>query len=471
MPATLTSMYLVLIETSGNQSFIFSTNKLRENLGASELIYRIGTEWLLQVIHTVTNGKISLWHENPEQCRGNLLNQTEIIEQPNPDQAVEVIAAASGKALFLTQKWELAEKIITHLTAKALKEAPGVDVCGVYVEFDWNTENLGEINRKVHEKHAYIHATLPGVSARFPRLPVVAECATSGLPAAKLCKVPGGEERYVGRSQVSLTKERFRQPAFDRMNRLITHYLPGRELVPNLDNLEKQLENADWLAIAHIDGNGLGEIFLKFHDHVQALINQPCDLQTFNNHYVWHLRQFSIALDRCNEAAFVEALDSTFPETNSPFPPLQTIPLIPLILGGDDLTILCEGKSALTFTQKFLQLFEQKTFEDPVTANLAEKALGQRKLSACAGVAIVKPHFPFYAAYSLAEELIKSAKTVKQRVTWADETYKLYPCSAIDFHIVYDSSNLDLSKSATNCRSIAITLANRKHFFMLSRMW
>ncbi|MEN9262450.1 MAG: hypothetical protein Q6L60_15975, partial [Thermostichus sp. HHBFW_bins_43] len=66
---------------------------------------------------------------------------------------------------------------------------------------------------------------------------------------------------------------------------------------------------------------------------------------------------------------------------------------------------------------------------------------GVKRLSACAGVAVVKPHFPFSVGYELAESLIKVAKTVKTHV---QKDGKPYPCSALDFHIVLDSSDVEL---------------------------
>ena len=56
---------------------------------------------------------------------------------------------------------------------------------------------------------------------------------------------------------------------------------------------------------------------------------------------------------------------------------------------------------------------------------------------------MIKPHFPFYVAYELAESLLKSAKKVKNNVIH-QETGNPLPCSALDFHIVYDSSGVEL---------------------------
>jgi hypothetical protein len=118
--------------------------------------------------------------------------------------------------------------------------------------------------------------------------------------------------------------------------------------------------------------------------------------------------------------------------------------VVPLVLGGDDLTVLMDGRYALLFARAFLAAFEKKTAEGDLIHRVAQKALNAGRLSACAGVALVKPHFPFHNAYDLAEALLKSAKTVKRRVTHRGSPNTPYSCSALDFHILFDSVHTEL---------------------------
>lgn len=92
------------------------------------------------------------------------------------------------------------------------------------------------------------------------------------------------------------------------------------------------------------------------------------------------------------------------------------MPARPLILGGDDLTIIVRADLALTFSRDFLEAFEHQTrleFEAFNRHWQQEHRLDPGLppgLSACAGVAFVKIGQPFYQAYHLAEKLCRFAK-------------------------------------------------------------
>jgi len=465
-------MYLVLIETSGNQNYIFSTNKLKENIGASELTYLAGTKWVLEAVDHVSESKKLLGlFKNGQQLRDNLLNEklNSPIDTKN-EVSVEVIIATSGKALLLTKEKDTAKAIIQYVTIKALKEAPGLDICGVIHEFNWEKETLGEVNCKIHQKISTVRSQRPAPNLRFLRLPVIDECATSGLPASRLEKYnQDGQDKSILRSQLRDSKHQYSLHGFTRIQDFLKRKNTSIKLARSLRFLDEELKNRglsddfqeglndeeklnhqlEWLAVVHADGNGLGEIFLNFGKYVKD-----------NRDYVKQYREFSIALDQCTEQAFLSSLKIFESQNNG------LIPVIPLILGGDDLTILCDGKCAITFTQNFLLNFEKETKSqehlDGIISKIAKKVIDVEHLSACAGIAIIKPKFPFSVAYELTENLMQSAKKVKQKVVHP-ETKKPYPCSTFDFHILYDSSNVDF-------KSIRSKLENKdQNYYLHSR--
>lgn len=425
--------HLVLIETSGNQNYIFATNKLRENVGASELTYRVGTQWVLAAVRAVSG--LRLWSADMECLRAKLLNPLLNPPLDKSGKKIEVLVATSGKALLLVDTVDTGRAIIQHVTTQALKRAPGIDVCGVISdEFCWDQRRLNDVNREVHEKFEEARILRPGPAMRFQRLPVVDECGTSGLPAARW-HVPDKKdgERAAARAAVSLAKRAHRLAYERRMKFMLADY--EMDFAKNINQLEK---DCDWLAIIHADGNGLGEIFLDFGRYA------GCPTAADNRKYADTLREFSLALDVCTDKAFRKAVAQWVAKDKNVW---KKFPLLPIVLGGDDLTVVCDGRAALPFTHDFLLAFEEVSATDPATVVLrrvAKEALKDGRLSSCAGVAIVKPHYPFSVAYDLAEGLMQSAKRVKKIVTNPANADKPWPCSTLDFHIHYDASGGEL---------------------------
>ncbi|MGA7496154.1 MAG: hypothetical protein WBX00_05430 [Isosphaeraceae bacterium] len=384
-------MNLVLIETSGNQNYIFATNKLRENVGASELTYRAGTEYVRDAVS----------------------------EEGGSRAGIEEVAAVSGKAILLVPDETVGKKVISAVTRRALKEAPGLDIRGVVSSsFEWDK---GKIHERIGEAHRLLESLrsrVPGPATRFQRLPVVAECTTSGLPATRYVderdQLPKDERGP--RSAQSIAKQQAREGWRQRLQELLEDHQVQLQLPNATTELEKL--GCDWLAVIHADGNGLGQVFLGFDKFASG-----------DTDYIDKLGRFSRALDCCTEKAFCAALSVLKPHDRR-----EVLPVVPLVLGGDDLTVVCDGRQAMKFIKRFLDQFEHLTGADSLVADImARTPWCQGKVTSCAGVAIIKPHFPFHAAYKLAEELLRWAKKRKPR-------------SAVDFHILYDASGPDLER-------------------------
>ena len=165
----------------------------------------------------------------------------------------------------------------------------------------------------------------------------------------------------------------------------------------------------DWIAVIHADGNGLGQIVKAISENDSS----GRDFHTFSS----LLNQSTI--DAAKSAAGIVFENAIKNGTDLPFRPV--------VLGGDDLTVIIRGSLAMSFIQNYLEAFEKFTKENFEV--LAEKyAVLENGLTACAGIAYVKSSFPYYYAYNLAEELCAAAKKDSNREK-----------SCIMFHKVQDS--------------------------------
>lgn len=120
------------------------------------------------------------------------------------------------------------------------------------------------------------------------------------------------------------------------------------------------------IAIIHADGNGLGNLIPKLPN----------------------ISEFSINLERATTEAYDEAKKT-----------INDDKIRKIILGGDDMTIICHADYALKFTKVFLDKFEE----------LTEKYT-KHKLTACAGIAYANEKYPFHYTVSLAEALCSATK-------------------------------------------------------------
>lgn len=395
MTDTFEYNHVVVIETASNQRTIFQTNRLRENIGASQLIHQVGTVFVPKAV-TSLNG------------------------------AARIVSAISGKATVLTKDEGAAKKLIEAVTWQTVKECAGVVARGASAPI--KEASAKGLDRAIGEAHAELNriaARLPAAPARFARLPFVENCTSSGYPAS----MPDPDPNLNGTVSAAVMAKRYaRKPAWNR----IRTAMKSITFFDTMEQFEDDAIGSDWLGIVHADGNGLGQIFLKFSSQLDE------DATVWD--YIAALNTFSEAIDAWTKTATEAAIKATWPDgkVEKDKQGRAIVPVIPVVLGGDDLTVICEGERAVRFAARFL-----REFEDASRAGLKDgmggllPKLKGKSLAGGAGVAIVKPHFPFHRAYHLAEELVKSAKIAKKH-------FGDVPCSAIDFHVLFDTSVADL---------------------------
>lgn len=348
----------------GIQNFIFQTDELKDIIGASELVDEICT---------------SDFEDYGEMgCENSIVR-------------------AAGNIKFIFKDREKCEKAVKEFPQKVLLKTPGVTISQAVVEFaedDFaNAVNELECKLRTQRNRPMRSMTLGLMGIRRSRQtgsPVVTELNGEYLDEATFRK----------RQKANSANMHVCCKAFGYDSDSIREV---RDRIPF--NVSDITGGNDWIAIIHADGNGLGQI-------VQNIGN---DKELF--------RKFSIKLDEATKEAAVCAYEECV------VPHIKNkIPIRPIILSGDDLTVIIRGDLAVNYAHRFIVAFEEKTKE-----KLKGILKNEKGLTACAGIAFIKSSYPFYYGYELAEALCSRAKKHAKKIC-----PELAP-SCIMFHKVQDS--------------------------------
>ena len=460
------SSYLVMLQTNSNQPFIFSSPRLREQIGASFEITLL-SHWVKE--------------------------EAEKLLKPKPLPTSFWVSDSSGKVIVRFTDDEggpkdLAKKLIREVTLRALTDAPGLDVTGVFIEATSNTvcaDDLHELDRVFLE---YSLNRRPA-AARFPQFPFLERGSESALPAsASLGTLEFSQEslqpdNFDESSPLSLpsrVKRLFASTSRKRQVDDVQERLAkqGKELKqePPLDPTklaaafqdgEESEDAKDMLSsvgVVHIDGNGVGAIMrdLKHaHDAVKKIaIKRPemtivSEIDDFQSFIMSVNKRLDDVVKDAIALSWYDVQELTPKDAQEPTPK-TVVPIVPVLVGGDDVTVYTDGRYAIPFAEAYIDHYEELTKDDDLLSVLAIVAGGKKadaperdhfeiddyiiqepgSLTASAGVAIVGRNFPFHIAYDLAEGLVSRGKKLGKKKDTV-------PCSTIDFHVLRDATVLD----------------------------
>ncbi|HEY6794205.1 MAG TPA: hypothetical protein VI248_05945 [Kineosporiaceae bacterium] len=406
----------VVLETGANQDYIFDSNRMRHVVGASQVVLDAGTRWVEQACEGVGG--------------------------------VEPVQLVSGKAVLLAPSEEAGREVIRAVSARVLTEAPRLELTGVvgppfdedaryvvrsaiHLDSDGPAAHHVEALRRTLIRQGQARAARPARQLRDQYLPWHEPCRETSLPAAgfELFAADPRDNAWHPASAATLARStaRKRPETRERLKRLLGRY---PELLPALvDELADETMDDGWIAVVHADGNGVGTLLHDFPDAVgDATGTSEVSL---DQHTRW-LKDFSDHLEQVTRAAFTAAVEAAVDAVRAMRPDWRLKGrLLPILLGGDDVTFACHAALALPLVRTFLREFARRTREDDVMPRIA----GPNGLTAAAGIAIVKRHHPFSAAYDLAEDLVSSAKRRAVRQVTTGE-----PVSAYDVHVAHEST-------------------------------
>jgi len=369
----MATKYLYGASIQGIQSFIFQTSKLTEIIGASELVEQICT-----------------------------LGTKDFLEQKGIEfKGENQVLSAAGNIKYVFDNNTECERMVKEFPLYVMEKAPGITISQAVVVLENKKFNdaLTELEEKLKVQRSI---------AQRPHergfMGVERSRRTGGVGFIERNKRKGGVEviceathlkRVVSDPQYKLKNDEQPENLFEKISGLSK--APKSKLAFDIEDITRSGNNK-WIAVMHADGNGLGAILIQLVKEFKCLEDEKVKIA---------FKAISEAIEEATKAA----AQSAYRSIENKFHEQHRIPLRPVILGGDDITLIIRGDLALDFTEMYLKTFEDETKKRLGFLKEIYKVTGfENGITASAGVAYVKEAYPLHYALHLAEMLCKDAK-------------------------------------------------------------
>lgn len=362
--------YLDMLEVSQKQAYIFGSNRLRDNIHNSDVIAYITSPEYFKTLPA--------WNSVFDEDKNYVYSGGghTILEFPDKDSAVKFNKA---------------------YTRKVREDFPDIELFVTVNQYDDKIppyENLDNLTKKLEKKKSVREASFHQESFGIE--------ATDSNTRKPKSSTPG---------DVNLP---------DMYEGL---YPSGYDIRKSFEDLGGSRDDKSFIAVVHIDGNGMGN---RVNDFYKSCYDEKADPEAGWQSFKKKVREFSESIDRDFKTSIKEMMadiDNINMQASLDKLDLKSgyFPVRGIIASGDDICFVCDGRIGIECAAKVIEHLTQKT-------NSSDK----KGYSACAGVAIVHQKYPFYKAYELAEELCSSAKRFGASLSKDDNGACV---SSIDWHI------------------------------------
>lgn len=386
-----TGIYAVY-DISGIQDFIFSSAKLKENIGGSKIVGDLFKVTLGESIRQVMPEARTEWNEYKdfEICSDSAIK-------------CEVVYIGGGNAHVVFRDAKDFHQVNEVFAKRVFEESHCLNIAVAAIETDFSDF--------MEDRKQLITRLSQTKSSMVRQLPV-------GAPA--ICKRDAQSMlpiivRKNEAKKAAETEKRSR----DRCLKLEAAEKAVKEIEKNEqeDSLAEPVELSmltpekgvnGFIGVVHIDGNNMG-----------VTINELMNAVPGNDYSaaVQEMRRISGVISK----SFEDVLDEMTQHLQQLYHKLEgdrsseeeklfrrlflkegelVLPMRTLIADGDDITFVANGSIAIQLAAWFVQKIADKALDEE----------NEKPFSACAGVALVKDHFPFSIAYEMAEACCASAK-------------------------------------------------------------